>query len=74
MPDDQEYHRGFTGSVDKALKPHIEDKGYGWEYHIAETERDLWKIDGLIPPPWNSEEEKMWVRENKAVEYPGGRV
>lgn len=37
--------------VDDAMKPHIADKGYEWEYHISENERRLWKINGLIPPP-----------------------
>lgn len=73
MPDDQQYHRSFTSKVDNALKPHIEDKGYDWEYHIAETGRDLWKINGLIPPPWKSEEERVWARENRAMEYSGAR-
>jgi hypothetical protein len=37
--------------VDDAMKPHIADKGYEWEYHISENDRRLWKINGLIPPP-----------------------
>lgn len=51
------------------MKPHLLDKGYDFEYHVDETDRRLWKINGLVPPPFKSEEEKVWVRENRAVEY-----
>lgn len=73
MPDELHYYRSFTRKVDRALKPHVEDVGYDWEYHIAETERGLWKINGLVPPPWRSEEERVWAREGRAVEYVGSR-
>lgn len=62
--DDAAYNR-VTASIDRILKPHIEDKGYDWEYHIDETERRLWKIQGLAPPPFKSEEEKVWIEQNK---------
>ncbi|KAK3682217.1 putative oxalocrotonate tautomerase [Podospora appendiculata] len=51
--------------VDQVLKPHVADKGYDWEFHIDETPRELWKINGFIPPPWHSEAEKLWAKENK---------
>jgi hypothetical protein len=34
--------------VDEAMKEHIADKGYEWEYHISENDRRLWKINGLV--------------------------
>ena len=37
--------------VDVALKPHVSDMGYDWEFHIDETPRGLWMINGLVPPP-----------------------
>jgi hypothetical protein len=57
--------------VDNAMKPHIADKGYDSEYHISENDRRLWKINGLIPPPWKSEEEKLWIKANKALPWSG---
>ncbi|KAF2807582.1 uncharacterized protein BDZ99DRAFT_446304 [Mytilinidion resinicola] len=66
MPDEDAYYAQFCGRLNEALKPHIEDKGYDWEYHVDETERRLWRIQGLYPPPHGSEEEKGWVQENKA--------
>ncbi|KAH6994639.1 putative oxalocrotonate tautomerase [Fusarium venenatum] len=69
----EEYNR-VTELVEKALKPHIADKGYDYEYHIDETERGLWRIDGFIPPPFNSDAEKEWARLNKAVPYTADKI
>ncbi|KAK4500265.1 hypothetical protein PRZ48_008454 [Zasmidium cellare] len=41
--------------VDRAIEAHVVDKGYLWEYTIAEEDRNLWKIDGFMPPPFGSE-------------------
>jgi hypothetical protein len=57
--------------VDIAMKPHISDKGYEWEYHISENDRRLWKINGLIPPFWKSEVEQEWVKANKPLPWAG---
>ncbi|OAL48541.1 hypothetical protein IQ07DRAFT_77967 [Pyrenochaeta sp. DS3sAY3a] len=59
----------FLERVDKALKPFIEDAGYDWEYSVEETSRDLWKVQGLVPPMPRSEAEKEWLRLNEAVPY-----
>jgi hypothetical protein len=40
----------FLAKVDNALKPHIAEQGWDWEYSVIETSRDLWKINGLVPP------------------------
>ncbi|KAF2736387.1 hypothetical protein EJ04DRAFT_575360 [Polyplosphaeria fusca] len=62
----------FLGMVDEALKPHIEDKGYDWEYSVEETSRDLWKINGLVPPMPGSVAERRWVEENVVSEFERG--
>ncbi|KAK0630938.1 putative oxalocrotonate tautomerase enzyme-domain-containing protein [Bombardia bombarda] len=49
--DDPERALSLVTRVDKILKPHIADKGYNWEFHIDNTPRELWKINGFIPPP-----------------------
>ncbi|KAK2037667.1 hypothetical protein LZ31DRAFT_560240 [Colletotrichum somersetense] len=66
LPNDDKVYRRAADGVDAVIKPHIADKGYGWEFHINETERRLWKIDGFHAPPFGSEEEKTWSRDNRA--------
>jgi hypothetical protein len=56
--------------IDEALKPHVKDRGdLSWEYHIVETERMLWKIDGIVPPGTGTLAESRWVRENRGSDY-----
>jgi hypothetical protein len=74
LPDDDAAYQRNTTKIDELLKPHVADKGYDWEYHVIETERRLWKINGMIPPPRNSEEENKWFTENSPVPYEGAYV
>ena len=60
-----------TSLLDGVMKPHLLDQGYDFEYHVGETERRLWKINLLIPPPFKSPEEQLWVKENRTVPYDG---
>ncbi|KAJ5453724.1 uncharacterized protein N7458_004680 [Penicillium daleae] len=72
--NDTGMHARITARVDAALKPHLADKGYDWEYHIDETARGLWKINGLVPPPYKSEAEQLWASANKASVWEKGRL
>ncbi|UPL02806.1 hypothetical protein LCI18_013740 [Fusarium solani-melongenae] len=74
MDDSAKTHQQATSRVDDVLKRHIAEKGYDWEYHIDETPRGLWKVNGLIPPPYKSEDEKKWVQANAPLEWEGGRL
>ncbi|TGO09628.1 hypothetical protein BTUL_0159g00130 [Botrytis tulipae] len=67
--DDPKQYANWTSKVDGALKPHLEDKGYNWEYHVDETERRLWKVNGMYAPPFGSQAEKTWVAENKPLHW-----
>lgn len=64
----------FMNQVEAALKPSIADKGWQWEVHGEETDRNLWRINGMVPPEPGSDEEKHWVKENKTIEYKGAYV
>ncbi|RYP53561.1 hypothetical protein DL768_001479 [Monosporascus sp. mg162] len=57
----------FINSVDNVLTPRMTKKGMGWEYLVIEGARELWKIDGIVPPPTGSEMEKLWFKHNKPV-------
>lgn len=61
----EDWANKWCDKVNEALKPHIADKGYDWEYHIDETPRSLWRTNGLSPPPWRSVAERKWAEANK---------
>jgi len=71
LDNNTETYRTTAGMIDNALKPHVYEKGYDCEYHVEETERRLWKFDGLIPPEHMSEAHMKWVEENKPSVYEG---
>lgn len=71
IPDADQAYLRTTSRLDKIMKPHLLDKGYDFEYHVEETERRLWKINSLIPPPFKSDEEQVWVQKNAALPYEG---
>jgi phenylpyruvate tautomerase PptA (4-oxalocrotonate tautomerase family) len=66
-----EVYRSTAGMIDQVLKPHVYDKDMSCEYHVEETERRLWKFDGMIPPEHLSEVHMKWVEENKPSVYEG---
>ncbi|CAK1363530.1 hypothetical protein CB0940_04419 [Cercospora beticola] len=72
-PDTEAGRKQRTAWMDKmneTLRPYILQRPeIEWEIHIAETPRDLWRIQGIDPPPSNSEEEKAWKENNKARSY-----
>ncbi|KAF7159171.1 hypothetical protein CNMCM6106_006304 [Aspergillus hiratsukae] len=63
----EQQRQGFLKHIDAVLTPMFEPKGIDWEYFVTEVPRDLWKVNGLVPPAAGSEEEKVWVRENRPV-------
>jgi hypothetical protein len=58
-----------TKQFDEALAPMMRDRGLVWEFHVDETPRNLWSIEGYRPPLSGSEAEKRWLRENKPSAY-----
>jgi phenylpyruvate tautomerase PptA (4-oxalocrotonate tautomerase family) len=60
----------WLNKIDAALAPHLKERGdLTWEYHIVETERQLWKVNGIVPPGIGTLAEKRWKRDNRASEY-----
>ncbi|KAH8434439.1 tautomerase family protein [Aspergillus melleus] len=66
MTSDSQVQR-FLSDVDTVLTPLFEPKGIDWEYFVTEAPSNLWKINGLVPPPAGSEGEKQWRRLNRPV-------
>lgn len=71
VPQDDAAYRKATARIDKILIPNVKDKGYEYEFHVDETDRRLWKINGMIPPPYGSKEEQLWVKEDRSIAYEG---
>ncbi|WP_203887782.1 tautomerase family protein [Planotetraspora kaengkrachanensis] len=69
QPRDPAARNRIAEELSHLLAPHTRDRGLYCEFHVDETPRDLWMIDGLRPPPEGSEAERLWVRENRAVPY-----
>jgi phenylpyruvate tautomerase PptA (4-oxalocrotonate tautomerase family) len=60
---------GWLDRARQALVPLFTERGLSWEMHIDETTRDLWLIQGLVPPMPNTEPEKKWKAENMPSPY-----
>jgi phenylpyruvate tautomerase PptA (4-oxalocrotonate tautomerase family) len=65
-PAGRESVRDRLGAV---IQSFATSKGLRWEFHADETPRDLWMIDGLVPPPTGSDAEKLWAKENRPIPY-----
>ncbi|EXJ57503.1 hypothetical protein A1O7_07851 [Cladophialophora yegresii CBS 114405] len=66
----KERRRKWMDMINETLKPYIIDKAeIDWELHIYETPRDLWRVQGMDPPPAFSGAEKEWVEKNKPMPY-----
>ena len=61
----------FLQSVDDVLNPIFKGKGWHWEYFVTESPRDLWKINGFVPPLPEEEGERVWRERGVAVDLGG---
>ncbi|KAJ7915119.1 putative oxalocrotonate tautomerase [Mycena leptocephala] len=59
--------RRFMDRYETALAPFTKARGVDWEVQITDCDRLLWNINGMAPPGENTEEERVWKRENRAV-------
>ena len=64
-----EERAGFMSLIEAKIAPFIKDRGRDWEIHIDETPLDLWRTQGLVPPPAFSDMEKLWAKENRPIPY-----
>jgi hypothetical protein len=58
-----------THNLDDVIAPGGRDRGYDWEFTVAELPSDMWSLQGQIPPPFESVGEKRRIAENKATPY-----
>lgn len=64
-----ESRRHFMQLFETAIAPFVKDRKYDWEIHTDETPLELWQVQGLIPPPEESDAERMWLKENRPIPY-----
>jgi hypothetical protein len=62
------FPKQFSDYIDATIKPCIVDKGYDWEITVSDTPRDFWRLNGIAPPPWGSEAEKLWAKNGRPPE------
>lgn len=53
----------------RTLAQHTTDRGLHCEFHVDETPRDMWMLDGITPPPHKSTAHQLWVQENRPIPY-----
>ncbi|KAI9692197.1 MAG: hypothetical protein M1822_006427 [Bathelium mastoideum] len=59
----------FSENINNVLRPFIADRGYDWEITVSDTPREFWRFNGIAPPPWRSEAEKIWVRDGVPTDW-----
>ena len=67
--DDPEFRKLAMAAFEDTLAPYVKDRGFDWEIHIDETPMDLWRTQGITPPAGESDMERLWAKENRAVPY-----
>jgi len=67
--DDADLRAACMAVIEEKLAPFVRDRGFDWEVHIDETPKDLWRVQGLTPPPADSDAERLWAKENRPVPY-----
>jgi len=69
LSDDAGRRARFLDRIDSVLTPFLQSKKLDWEYSIVDGIREEWRINGLAPPPPDSEGEKLWAAEGRPLPY-----
>lgn len=59
----------WMAGVEETIEPWVKAKAQDWEVHIDETSRELWRVQGFVPPAQDSEGEKLWKDGGRPVPY-----
>ncbi|KAJ7501752.1 hypothetical protein B0H11DRAFT_2368476 [Mycena galericulata] len=59
--------RRFMDRYEKALEPFTKARGIDWEVQVVDCDRLLLNLNGMALPEENTEEERIWKSENRAV-------
>jgi len=61
--------KGAARSLDAVIAKHAAPRGLYYEFHVDETPRELWMVDGLEPPPFGSRAEAVWAARNSPAPW-----
>jgi phenylpyruvate tautomerase PptA (4-oxalocrotonate tautomerase family) len=53
----------------KSIEPMFTEQGFNWELHVDETGRDLWLIQGLVPPQYGTKHADEWRAQGHPSPY-----
>ena len=67
--DDPAFRELCMSILCERLAPFTSERDLRMEIHLDETAIDLWRVEGLKPPPPYSEAEKQWARDNAPSPY-----
>ena len=65
----REHWPSMLNALEASWAPFIKDRGLDWEMHVEQHERELWRVQGLDAPLPDAEEEREWVRQNRAIPF-----
>jgi len=51
--------------INKSIHMFVRDRRLDWDFHIDDTPRDQWTVQGIPLLDSGSDEEKCWIRENR---------
>lgn len=54
----------FLKALDDVVRPVLKPKGIRWESNVYETPRDMWRLQGLRVPDFNTEMLDKWIKDN----------
>jgi phenylpyruvate tautomerase PptA (4-oxalocrotonate tautomerase family) len=60
-----ERRKRWIRKVNEWMAPFLHERGLHSEIHIDDTPTEFWIIDGILPPPAGSPDERRWAEENK---------
>ncbi|KAL3441407.1 putative oxalocrotonate tautomerase [Aspergillus insuetus] len=59
----------FHAAIDDVLIPFLRERSLEWEYSVVNGVRAEWRINGLAPPPFLSDAERLWAEKGHPVPY-----
>ncbi|KAJ5605394.1 hypothetical protein N7510_008175 [Penicillium lagena] len=59
----------FHGALDNVLIPFLKERELDWEYSVVNGIREEWRFNGLAPPPFQSDAERLWAEKGCPVPY-----